>query len=125
MRSPRNEKVARFIGDVNLLPGTADGSLVVDCVLGRLPVQEARSGSVQVMLRPESVQVSYPEDEASVMARVLDVEYYGHDQVLNIRLQNGDKLLVRRDAIQPFLPGQTVSVRPVGVFPVYEVVTGA
>lgn len=122
--SPRNEKVARFIGDVNLLPGMADGSLVVDSVLGRLPVQEARSGSVQIMLRPESVQVFYPEDEASVMARVLDVEYYGHDQVLNIRLQNGEKLLVRRDAIQPFLPGQTVSVRPVGVFPVYEVDTG-
>ena len=76
------------------------------------------------MLRPEAVQVAYPEDEASVMARVLDVEYYGHDQVLNIRLQNGEKLLVRRDAIQPFLPGQTVSVRPVGVFPVYEVNTG-
>ena len=117
--SPRNEKVARFIGDVNLLSGTADGSTIVDTVLGRLPIQAARTGSVRVMLRPESIQVSYPEDQASVMARVLDVEYYGHDQVLNIRLQTGEELLARRDAIQPFLPGQTVSVKPVGVFPAY------
>ncbi len=123
--SPGNEKVARFIGDVNLLPGTADGSLGVDSVLGRLPVQKVRTGSVQVMLRPESIQVSYPEDEASVMARVLDVEYYGHDQVLNVRLQSGEELLARRDAIQPFLPGQTVSVKPVGVFPVYDADAGA
>ena len=117
--SPRNEKVARFIGDINLLWGLADGSKYVESALGPLPIQETRTGVVQVMMRPESVKVSYPQKESAFLARVLDVEYYGHDQILKIQLHSGEELLARRDAIQPFLPGQTVSVEPVGVFPAY------
>lgn len=115
--SPRSEAVAHFIGDANLLPGMASGHQV-QCVLGTLPIQKQAEGPVQVMVRPESVRVLLG-GERTIPGRILDIEYYGHDQVLSIQLDSGENLLARRDAIQPFLPGQQVSVEPVGVFPVY------
>lgn len=114
--SPVQEDVARFMGDANLLPGEAAGE-EVQCVLGRLPIQASTHGAVRVMLRPEALQIRL--GEGANPGRVQDVEYYGHAQILRVRLHAGTELLVRRDAIQPFLPGQQICVQPIGVFPVY------
>lgn len=114
--SPVREDVARFMGDANLLPGEATGQ-EVQCALGRLPIQAAARGAVRVMLRPEALQIRL--GEGANPGRVQDVEYYGHAQLLRVRLDAGTELLVRRDAIQPFLPGQRICVQPLGVFPIY------
>ncbi len=114
--SPLHEAIARFMGDVNLLPGRACGR-EVECVLGRLPIQQQGEGPVQVMLRPETLHVNVSAEGRP--GRVLDIEFYGHDQILIIALDTGEQLLARRDAIQPFLPGQQVAVQPVGVFPIF------
>ncbi len=115
--SPLDEDIARFIGDANFLPGVASG-LEVDCVLGTLPIQQEALGPVQIMLRPESLSVLLGAEGPNA-GRVEDIEYYGHDQVLNIRLATGEELKARRDAMQPFIPGQQVSVETLGVCPVY------
>ncbi len=115
--SPRDKAVARFIGDANFLPGMARGQ-EVECVLGVLPIQQETRGAVQIMLRPESIAVSLGAEGPNA-GRVEDIEYYGHDQILNIRLDTGENILARRDAMQPFIPGQQVSVETLGVFPVY------
>ncbi len=116
--SPIREDIAHFMGEANLLPGRASGH-EVECVLGRLPIQQKMEGPVQVMLRPETIHVNLSHEGRP--GRVLDIEFYGHDQILNIELDSGERLLARRDAIQPFLPGQQVAVQPAGVFPVFPV----
>lgn len=114
--SPVREDIALFMGETNLLPGHASGHEVT-CVLGQLPIQTQAEGPVQVMLRPETIHVNLVSE--GQLGRVLDVEFYGHDQILSIELDSGERLLARRDAIQPFLPGQQIGVKPVGVFPVF------
>lgn len=114
--SPRDETIARFMGDVNLLRGEADGEWV-RCVLGTLPIQRPCQGPVHIMLRPETVQLSLGKGRCP--GRVLEVDYFGHDQVLHVELDSGERLLARRDAVQPFLINQAVNVEPVGIFPVY------
>ncbi len=116
--SPNREDIAYFMGEANLLPGQASGH-EVECVLGQLPIQNEIVGPVQVMLRPETIHVNLGNE--GQRGRVLDIEFYGHDQILRIELDTGERLLARRDAIQPFLPGQQISVQPVGVFPVFPV----
>ena len=116
--SPIREDIAYFMGEANLLPGRASGQ-EVECVLGQLPIQKKTEGPVQVMLRPETIHVNLAGQGQP--GRVLDIEFYGHDQILNIELDSGERLLARRDAIQPFLPGQQIAVQPVGVFPVFPV----
>lgn len=116
--SPLHMEVADFMGETNLLKAHASGE-EASCVLGRLLIQEPAEGPVQVMLRPESVHVTPRGTAGGRPGRVLDLEFYGHDQILYLELETGDRLLARRDAIQPFMPGQAVDVRPVGVFPVY------
>ncbi len=115
--SPLGEDIAHFLGDANFLTGMATGQEVV-CVLGTLPIQQAAEGRVQIMLRPESLRVRLGAEGPNA-GRVEDIEYYGHDQVLNIRLDSGEQVRARRDAMQPFLHGQQVSVETLGVFPVY------
>ena len=114
--SPIHEDIARFMGEVNLLPGWASGH-EVECVLGRLPIQKRMEGAVQVMLRPETLYVDLGNEGRP--GRVLDIEFYGHYQILSIALDTGERLLARRDAIQPFLPGQQIAVQPAGIFPVF------
>ncbi len=116
--SPHREDIAHFMGEANLLPGQASGH-EVECVLGQLPIQQKMHGPVQVMLRPETIHINLGDEGRP--GRVLDIEFYGHDQILRIELDTGEKLLARRDAIQPFLPGQQIAVQPVGVFPVFPV----
>lgn len=114
--SPVRQEIALFMGETNLLPGQASGQ-VVECVLGQLPIQKQTEGPVQVMLRPETIHVNLGTE--GQRGRVLDIEFYGHDQIISIELDSGERLLARRDAIQPFLPGQQIGVQPVGVFPVF------
>src|SRR5829696_8843213 len=55
---PRTHWVAGFLGDVDVLPGTAaDG--VVQCPLGRFPAGSEIDGAVEIVIRPESVGVGY------------------------------------------------------------------
>ncbi len=115
--SPRNGDIARFMGDANFLPGLATGQEVT-CVLGTLPIQQETRGRVQIMLRPEAISVSLG-DAGPNAGRVVDIEYYGHDQLLNICLDTGEAIQARSSAMQPFMRGQRVHVATLGVFPVY------
>ena len=53
---PSSRWLAEFLGDADVLPGTAhDG--VVDCELGRFGVPPELAGAVHVVIRPESVAI--------------------------------------------------------------------
>jgi iron(III) transport system ATP-binding protein len=118
---PATREVAEFVGEANFVPGTAeDGRL--RCALGDVPACGECMGNVEAMLRPEALHLRTPtngEDDgagATVIAR----EFYGHDQLVRLRLDSGPVLCSRLGGGPGFKPGERVLVETRGtavVFP--------
>jgi iron(III) transport system ATP-binding protein len=116
-RRPANRRVAEFLGDANFLAALArDGRAA--CSLGPLPVEAGLSGSVEVMVRPENLVLGEDGQPAEVVAR----EYFGHDQMVVVRLPDGSLLKVRELPGSDFEPGQRIGVRLKGDVVVYPAV---
>ena len=115
-RRPASPEVAAFIGDADLFPGRASGGSVA-CELGTLPVCPPAHGPVHVLIRPESVRLAATPDGSAV---VTAHEFYGHDQVVVVRLASGRRLRARLGPRENFHPGDYVEVGvegPVSTFP--------
>ncbi len=95
---PVSEAVAAFIGDPNFLDGSVDAG-TVSFDLGSAPAGDF-SGAVRVMVRPEEIAVAHDGD---VTAKVERVEYFGHDEVVTVRLTTGAEIRLRR------MPGGGIS----------------
>jgi iron(III) transport system ATP-binding protein len=107
---PRSRWVAEFLGDADLLPGTAAGG-VVDCELGSFPVSAELSGPVEVVIRPESVAIgAHAQHGVEVEARVVGRAFYGHDQLVHLELDSGRRLRSRRLGFPAWHPGDRVRV---------------
>jgi iron(III) transport system ATP-binding protein len=116
---PASRWVAGFLGEIEILPGRAtDGR--VDCELGRVRGEHGVEGAVDVLIRPESVAmgISGPADAAS--AEVVGRRFFGHDQLVELRLASGRTLRSRRLGFPAWHPGDRVVVwvdGPVDVLP--------
>jgi iron(III) transport system ATP-binding protein len=111
---PVSRTVGEFVGAANVLPGSAAGSKV-ECVLGRFDAPDG-DGPVDVMFRAEALAVA----EDGVPAEVVDIDYYGHDQMITVRLQSGETLRLRLLAAPGIEIGKRVGVAARGepfVFP--------
>jgi iron(III) transport system ATP-binding protein len=89
----------------------------VQCVLGRIAVDADVWGSVDVMIRPENLVLS---NEAGQPAEVVSLDYYGHDQMVTVRLDGGALLRVRMLPREDLAQGQRLSVQLKGevvIFP--------
>ena len=106
--APATSWVAGFVGDANLLTGQASGNCAQTPV-GPVALTKATSGPVQVLVRPEALAVEPGEG-----GRVDLVEFYGHDSVYEISLDDGPGLRARVAAAPSLVRGQRVSVRYVG-----------
>jgi iron(III) transport system ATP-binding protein len=104
---PASRAVARFVGEANFLPAEAQGDTAA-AVIGVLPLAAAAYGAVDVLLRPEDVSLSADGDTPN--AAVIWREFYGHDQRLGLRLDDGSELVARLDSRPAFAPGQRVRV---------------
>jgi len=117
-RSPADRAVAAFIGDANFLTGTAEGRKV-HCELGELIAEQEHHGPVEVMFRPEDLLI-IPFGEHRT-ATVTDLQFFGHDQLIHLRLPSGATLRSRLlGAPGAYQRGQQVSVRvnnPAVIFP--------
>ncbi len=110
---PATRWLAGFVGDANFLAGVADGG-AVQTVLGELPLRHDRHGEVEVLVRPEHLDIAAddasPSAEGTAHGVVELVEYVGHgttylvsvgDSPLRVRrpsaplLQRGDRAVVR------------------------------
>ncbi|MBM4436866.1 MAG: ABC transporter ATP-binding protein [Actinobacteria bacterium] len=90
-RRPASRVVAEFIGEVNLLPGQGIGRAVV-CDLGTVVVPEPLIGPVDVLVRPEALRLSAdPRGQGVVTGHA----FYGHDQIVHVRLDSGLRLQCR------------------------------
>jgi iron(III) transport system ATP-binding protein len=104
---PHDRFVAAFVGDADLLTGASDG-VIVDTPVGRIPVvRPAPTGSVEVVLRPEHVRLRL---DGSGRASVTRVVFFGHDQVVEVRLETGERVRARLRPEAEFHVGERVAV---------------
>jgi iron(III) transport system ATP-binding protein len=107
---PSSRWLAEFLGEADVLPGTADGG-VVECELGRFGAAPGLAGRVSVVIRPESVAIgsgatARERTEAVVVAR----SFYGHDQLVHLELPSGLRLRSRRLGFPAWHPGDRVRI---------------
>jgi iron(III) transport system ATP-binding protein len=107
---PSSRWVAEFLGEADVLPGTAEGGFV-RCELGRFPTGRALDGAVQVVVRPESVAIGHTAaTRDAAEALVLERSFYGHDQLVHLELPSGLRLRSRRLGFPAWHPGDRVRV---------------
>jgi iron(III) transport system ATP-binding protein len=107
---PGSRWVAEFLGDVDLLRGTAAAG-VVECAIGSFPAGQEVDGAVDIVIRPESVGVGYrARHGGAAEAVVKERTFYGHDQLLHLELDDGSRLRSRRLGFPAWHPGDRVSV---------------
>jgi iron(III) transport system ATP-binding protein len=119
---PRDHWVAGFLGDAVVLPGEAREGRVT-CELGRFAADARLAGPVDVMIRPESITLAttppagHHETHEAV---VTDREFYGHDQLLTVKLESGTELRSRSIGFPAWHPGDRVRLfveGPVNLLP--------
>jgi iron(III) transport system ATP-binding protein len=106
---PRSRWVAEFLGEADVLPGEAGGG-TVRCELGSFPAARELDGSVQVVIRPESVAIGHGGGRDAAEAVVLERSFYGHDQLVHLELSSGLRLRSRRLGFPAWHPGDRVRV---------------
>jgi iron(III) transport system ATP-binding protein len=112
---PVNRAVGEFLGAANFLPGEVKDGVVLT-PLGAVPVTASFQGPADAMVRAEDLAVT---EAGGVPSVVLDIDYYGHDQMITVRLEGGDVVRIRT-LTSPVATGQQVGVvvkGPCFVFP--------
>jgi iron(III) transport system ATP-binding protein len=118
---PPGLDAAASIGEFNLLAAQAEGE-TARTVLGEIPIVgpgpgpgpgaggEPIHGRCQVMLRPEQLQIKLVAGDADIAARVLEVQYLGHDALAHLRVDDATApvLLARIPGELRLQPGQAV-----------------
>ncbi|HET7738096.1 MAG TPA: ABC transporter ATP-binding protein [Tepidiformaceae bacterium] len=106
-RVPQTRELATFLGDADFLPGAATGGRVqteIGCVdVGAGP----REGDVDVMLRPETLSIRPGGGDAVVVG----TEFFGHDQLVAVKLPSGRAIHVRVGPEYDLADGEHVTVR--------------
>jgi iron(III) transport system ATP-binding protein len=104
---PASKIVAEFVGAANFVDGTSDGA-TVECELGRFRLSPGFVGGAQVMVRAENIALSKNGD--GLAAEVTSVDYFGHDQMVTVRVGSGTTLRSRLLAAAPLAVGEHVGV---------------
>jgi len=111
---PATRWVAEFLGDADVVPGTAHEG-VVECELGRFPAERRLGGAVEVVLRPESLAIDASAGRGdAIEALVVGRSFYGHDQLVRLELPSGLRLRSRSLGFPAWHPGDRVRVRVEG-----------
>jgi len=115
---PATRFVAEFVGEADVLPGTRAGRYLVDTPIGRLPtIAATESDELTVVVRPEAVRV---RADAEGRATITAISYFGHDQLLELSLDDVRHVRVRRGPHLDLARGTRVSLSvdgPVVTFP--------
>jgi len=106
--APVSRQVAQFLGEANVLAGDAR-SRTVSTALGELPIRSPLHGPVDVLLRPEAVELS--ADGTGTPARVQRAVYYGSHQAVWVTLADDTPLKVLAGSRVDWAPGTPVKVQ--------------
>jgi iron(III) transport system ATP-binding protein len=118
---PSSRWVAEFVGDADVLPGTASGG-VVDCELGRFATDASLTGAVDVVVRPEALTLAALDGDdrcgatrtGGVRATVVGRSFYGADQLVRLRLASGTEVRCRTIGGPQWQQGDDVHVEVAG-----------
>ncbi len=124
---PLDDRLARFVGEANLIAGVLDGASV-QTPLGKLPAlwhgeMLPTPCAVSVLIRPEQIDLHPAESEIGFAGRIVRTGYHGHDAVLHVQVdqpQTAEHLLVRTLGETRLSPGSAVKLDvrgPVLVWP--------
>ncbi len=106
--APADARVARMVGQANLVAASVTDGLARS-PLGDLPAPGVPDGPCEVLVRPESVDI---DADPSGSARVEQVEFFGHDQLVRCRTERGDRVHVRLIGPHPdLIVGASVTLR--------------
>lgn len=113
---PADSELARFVGEANLIEGTAgngtiDTSLGVLAVLGQARAEPGQA--MTVLVRPEQVRIDHGAAPEGAPARVVSTEYYGHDAVVRLAPLSSSLpalIVARVMGDSPFVSGQQVTL---------------
>ncbi len=124
-RHPATAFVAQFVGDADVVDAVARADGRLDSDFGLLvpmggPLGASAGERVQVAVRPEEVVL---EADARSAHRVEQVQYFGHDQLLHVRMADGRLVRSRLGPAEALEVGDRVVVRvetPVAAFGAWE-----
>ncbi|NLE51440.1 MAG: TOBE domain-containing protein, partial [Chloroflexi bacterium] len=116
--APVSRQVAQFLGDANLISGTARGR-VAETALGDVPLRTAADGAVEVMIRPEALILGDMLDGA--LATVQRTIYHGAHQTVWLALADGTLLKALAPADVEWRAGEQVRVGVRGAALAYPV----
>jgi iron(III) transport system ATP-binding protein len=108
-RQPATRAVAAFVGEANFIAAEASG-FAAESSIGRLVLDSAAHGHVDVLIRPEQVQLRGDGVDGQVLWR----EFYGHDQRIGVMTAIGQTIIARTDSYERYTPGQQVKISVVG-----------
>ena len=110
---PETRFIGTFVGDANILPGqTIRGGAQTELgfVLLTNPRSETTGETIDVLLRPEQLALKPCQDDGPDCANVISSEYYGHDQVVRVRLRSGAEVEARLRTEVVWQPDDPVDV---------------
>jgi iron(III) transport system ATP-binding protein len=123
---PTSRWAAEFLGDAEVVPGDVVRGEVT-CDLGTFAAVGVPDGIADVVVRPESLAVSAvpdgPVPAGSIRARVVHRTFFGHDHVLELELEGGQRVQSRGRGVDRWKHDELVLVRVDG--PVTVLPTGA
>ena len=109
-RHPATREVAQFVGDINVIAGRGIGRAVV-CDLGTISVIDEVTGPVNVLIRPEALQLTPDQGgQASQVGR----SFFGRDQMIELEFDSGLRISSRGGPTFAFVPGKRVRVQLTG-----------
>ena len=106
---PQSRWVAEFLGEADVIPGTASRGMV-ECELGRFGAAPELAGRVNVVIRPESVGIGTGPASGNAEGVVVARSFYGHDQLVHVELPSGLRLRSRRLGFPAWHPGDRVRI---------------
>jgi iron(III) transport system ATP-binding protein len=106
---PASRWLASFVGEIEVVPGRAEDGRV-NFELGSLPAEGGVEGDVDVLIRPESVAIGISGPQNAAEAEVVGRRFYGHDQLVELRLASGRMVRSRRLGFPSWHPGDRVRV---------------
>jgi iron(III) transport system ATP-binding protein len=112
---PADPGIARFLGEANIVPGTATAD-AVDTAFGQLALAAGSrppAGPAEVLIRPEQISLQphtgQPCGPGQATGRVIHREYYGHDCVVLVGTADDENpLRVRCSGLSPVQAGDMV-----------------
>lgn len=94
--NPADADIARFLGDVVVLPAEVTGGVAV-CSLGTVKLCCCRAdGPAQLVIRPEQVRICALASGSGVRARVNACTFFGHDAVVCLTLDGAERTVSAR-----------------------------